>query len=95
VWRSESATYRAAMLQTINAIEQGTITTPDQANIELASAKASIRNLTDTAIDAARTKDTAARSKSTVLSASIASNMRILVLIGLVGLVLYAVRHNG
>jgi hypothetical protein len=87
-WRTESANYRAAVLQTIHAIDSSTIAAPEEANILLVPAKDTIRNLTDTAVSAARDKDTAVRSSSDALSGIISGNARMIVLFGLIGLIL-------
>jgi hypothetical protein len=87
-WRSESANYRAIVVQTIQAIDSGSITTLEDANTMLRPAKVAIRELTNTATVAAETKDTAIQLSSDALSSVISGNARLIVIFGLVGLLL-------
>jgi methyl-accepting chemotaxis protein len=88
MWRTEIANYRAAIQETLRAIDSGRITTPEEANTVLAPAKDSIRNLMDTAMITVRDKDTAVQSSSDALSGAISRSARMIVLFGLVGLIL-------
>jgi len=53
-WRTESATYRMAFLQTVQQITSGAITTPQAANAAITPYKGTIRTLTDTAMASAQ-----------------------------------------
>jgi hypothetical protein len=87
-WRTEIAHYRAAVQETVHAIDSGRITTPEEANTVLAPAKDSIRNLMDTAVITVRDKDMAIQSSDDTLSGAISRSARMIVLFGLVGLIL-------
>jgi hypothetical protein len=93
-WRAQSATYRAAVLQIIQKIDQGSITLPQEANALLAPSKDSIRSLTESAMQMARAKETAVQSSSDAVSSATSSNARMIVLIGLVGLILVTLRYR-
>jgi hypothetical protein len=93
-WRTESANYRAAVLEMIRAIDSGSILAPEEANALLAPAKDSIRNVTDTAVIAARDKGVAVGSSSGALSSVLSGNARMIVLFGLVGLILCSVLYR-
>jgi hypothetical protein len=87
-WHTEIGHYRAAVQETVRAIDSGRITTPEEANTVLTPAKESIRNLMDTAMLTVRDKDMAIQSSSDALSGAILRSARVIVLFGLVGLIL-------
>jgi hypothetical protein len=90
-WRNASTQYQAAVLQTLLAIDHGTITEPREANHVLASAKGSIRALTDTAMITARDKDMAAQSSSDAVRSALSGSARLITLFVLIGCLGYAV----
>jgi methyl-accepting chemotaxis protein len=87
-WRSESVAYQTAMLEILRAVDRGSITTPEQANTALTSAKESIRALTGTAMNVARDKEEAAMGSSNSVGGALAGNARWIVVLGLIGLLL-------
>jgi hypothetical protein len=89
-WRTESANYRAGMLALVSAIDGGALMDSEEANEALVPAKASIRDLTDTAMATARAKESAAASSASALQNVISSNARMIVIFGLVAIVLCA-----
>jgi hypothetical protein len=94
VWRTESTNYRAAVLQMVQAVDRGSTLTPQEANTMLVPAKDAIRHVTDTAVIAARDKETAVGLSSGALSSAISGNARMIVLFGLVGLILCSVLYR-
>lgn len=82
-WRGARATYQAAMLETLQAIEAGAITEADEANRVLTEAKRAIRGLTDTAMSVAHTKEGAAESSSSALRSALSGSARTLTLLAL------------
>jgi hypothetical protein len=87
-WQAEFNHYRAAFLETLGAVESGSITTPAEANDVLIPAKASIRDLTNTAMTLGSAKDTAAQASSDSLRSTLAGTVRVLVVLVMIALIL-------
>jgi hypothetical protein len=79
-WRSSSTEYQEAVLQLLQAIDDGTITQPTEANQLLTSEKGSIRSLTDTATTVAQAKDEIVELSSSRISNTLSTSARFLTL---------------
>jgi hypothetical protein len=88
-WKSASEEYQNAVRQLLQAIDNGTITQPTEANRLLTSEKGAIRNLTDTATAIAREKDTAVEASSSAISSSFTMSARIITLLILIGAIVW------
>ena len=88
-WLAASKEYRTAVLDTLQAIDDGRLTRPTEANQALEAAKVPIRTLTDTATNVARAKDTAADTSSSAIRNTLETSARLLTLLILVGCLLW------
>jgi hypothetical protein len=86
-WEAEITDYRQAVIHALAAAERGAITTHDEANALIEPAKDEIRSVTDTAMALIDHKDAAADAAGEATSATLSGNARLVVLLGLAGLV--------
>jgi rsbT co-antagonist protein RsbR len=90
-WRAASAVYYSAVVQIEQAISTGRITTPQMANAQMTPLKASIRGLTDSAVETARRRAIAAEQAEAMLEQSIATSTRQILLIAVLALLIAVV----
>lgn len=85
VWRTATIEYQKEVLELLQGIDNGTITQSAEANDMLASAKRSIRTVTDTATAVAQTKDAAVDTSSAAISNTLTTSARLMTLLILAG----------
>jgi hypothetical protein len=94
-WQSSVNAYRAVIQQVLQAIEGGNVTTPTEANALLDSGKRRpIRELTNSALAIAETKEQTAQASSEALRSNLAASARIIVLVLMAALLFSTFRHR-
>ena len=91
VWRSQSATYRAAFLQVVQQITSGAITTPQAANAAITPFKVNIRALTDSSVASAQREAKEADEAASELTEIDRDTELLIILVGTVALVIAVV----
>jgi methyl-accepting chemotaxis protein len=89
VWLAEIVEYRTAVLETLEAINNGSVMQPGEANLLLEDAKDPIRTLTDTATMVAQSKDMAMERSSSAIKNTLIAVTRVVSLVLLVGCFLW------